>query len=136
MKNRKKIHDDWETPKYLLKIIKDEFGKFYDPCPINAKFNGLKERWRKVNYINPPYNLKDKTAFVKKAIFEASQGNTCILLLPASTETQIFMELWNSAHEIRLLHKRVCFEGYNTKGDFVKDKTGQGGLLHIKSNSL
>ena len=131
MKNRKKIHDNWGTPKYLLDMIRKEFGKFYDPCPINTKFDGLKIEWKKVNFINPPYNQKDKTAFVKKAIFEASQGKTCILLLPSSTETDVFMELWNAAHEIRFLYKRVCFEGCNTKGEFVKDKTGQGGSMLV-----
>ena len=115
MKNRKKIHDNWKTPDYLLKLIRKEFGDFYDPCPINATFDGLKTEWRKVNYINPPYNLKDKTAFVKKAVYEASQGKRCILLLPVATDTKLFIDLLNYAHEIRFLHKRVCFEGYNSK---------------------
>jgi len=110
-------------------MIRKEFGNFFDPCPINHKFDGLKIRWKKVNFINPPYNIADKTNFVRKAIFEASQGKTCILLLPSATETKIFMEMWNYAHEIRFLYKRVKFKGYNTKGEYVEDKTGQGGSM-------
>jgi len=47
MKIRKKIHDDWETPDYLLEqeivpIFESNKGKYYfDPCPIHASFNGL-----------------------------------------------------------------------------------------------
>jgi hypothetical protein len=36
MKNRKPIHDNWETPKELLDKLEEEFGEMFDPCPINA----------------------------------------------------------------------------------------------------
>lgn len=134
MKNRKIIHDNWETPNYLLDMIRKEFGSFYDPCPLNADFDGLKSDWKAVNYINPPYNLKYKTLFVKKAITESLQGKICILLLPVTTETQCFKELWNYANEIRFLYKRVCFKGLNSKGEYVKDKTGQGGSMLVIMN--
>ncbi len=124
-------NDDWATPDYLLDMIRDEFGEFFDPCPLNAKFDGLKVTWKKVNFINPPYSLTKKRSFVKKAIVEASQGKTCILLIPVTTETKIFMDLWNTADEIRFLHKRVKFKGYNTKGEYVTDKTGQGGSMLV-----
>ena len=129
MKIRKKINDDWSTPDYILDWVKKKYGSYFDPCPINPNFDGLNIKWRKVNFVNPPYTLKLKTAFVMKAIYEASQNKTCILLLPAATETRLFIELWNFSHEIIFVHKRIKFKGYNTKKEYVTDKTGQSGSL-------
>lgn len=143
MKHRIKSHDDWETPSYLLKQIEDEFGKFFDPCPLNAKFNGLDVEWRKVNYINPPYNRKDKEAFIRKAYEESKKGKMCVMLLPVSTSTKIFHEVILPNAEIRFLRGRVKFIGYNTKRERVSEKTGQhdsmlvifnGGLENVRTN--
>ena len=125
MKNRKKIHDDWETPNYILDAIKDEFGDFFDPCPLNADFDGLKIDWKAVNYINPPYNRKDKELFIRKAYSEYLKGKTCIMLLPVSTSTKIFHELIYPNAEIRFLKGRVKFKGYNSTGEYVTNKAGQ-----------
>ena len=125
MKIRKKIHDDWETPQWLLKEIESEFGKFFDPCPINADFNGLNVQWEKVNYINPPYNRTDKEDFIRKAYDESQRGNICIMLLPVSTSTYIFHDVIYPNAEIRFLKGRVKFIGINTKGEKVTNKCGQ-----------
>ncbi len=125
MKNRKKIHDDWETPKYLLDELCGEFGNMFDPCPLNPKCDGLKIPWTKVNFINPPYNRKDKEAFIRKAYEESKKGKTCVMLLPVSTSTKIFHEIIYPNAEIRFIKGRVKFKGYNTKGDLVENKCGQ-----------
>jgi hypothetical protein len=125
MKNRKKIHDDWKTPEWMLEDIRKEFGEFFDPCPINPDFNGLEIEWQKVNYINPPYNRKDKEAFITKAFTESKKGKICIMLLPVSTSTKIFHDLILPNAEIRFLRGRVKFKGYNTKGKYVTNNCGQ-----------
>jgi site-specific DNA-methyltransferase (adenine-specific) len=125
MKIRKKIHDDWETPDWLLDKIRAEFGEFFDPCPLDANFNGLEVDWKKVNYINPPYNRKDKEAFILKAYGESQKGNTSIMLLPVSTSTVIFHEVILKHAEIRFLRGRVKFKGYNSKGEYVENQCGQ-----------
>lgn len=125
MKNRLKIHDDWETPEWLLKDIRKEFGEFFDPCPINSKFNGLQIEWQDVNYINPPYNQKYKELFINKAFTESKKGRTCIMLLPVSTSTYIFHDVIYPNAEIRFLKGRVKFKGVNGKGELVDDKPGQ-----------
>ena len=125
MKNRKKIHDDWETPEHILELIKEEFGDFFDPCPIYADFDGLKIDWKDVNYINPPYNRKDKELFIRKAYNEHLKGKTCIMLLPVSTSTKIFHEIIYPNAEIRFLKGRVKFKGYNSRGEYVTNKPGQ-----------
>ena len=125
MKVRKKVHDNWKTPEYLLKDIKKEFGSFYDPCPLNAKFNGLKTNWGKVNFINPPYNRKDKELFVKKAILESKKEKVCVCLLPVSTSTKLFHDhILPNKPEIRFIKGRVKFEGINSTGDLVSNKCG------------
>tara|TARA_R100000808_G_C2123135_1_gene133960 strand:+ start:326 stop:730 length:405 start_codon:yes stop_codon:yes gene_type:complete len=125
VKNRKKIHDDWETPDSILYMIREEFGDFFDPCPIHSDFDGLKIDWKSVNYINPPYNQKDKEAFIRKAFAESNKGKTCIMLLPVSTSTKIFHEIIYPNAEIRFLKGRVKFKGYNAKGEYVTNKAGQ-----------
>ena len=126
MKNRKPIHDDWATPKYLIEEIRQEFGEFFDPCPLNADFDGLEIEWKEVNYINPPYSRMIKEAFIRKAHQESTSGKTCIMLLPVSTSTKIFHEvIYPNAEEIRFLKGRVKFIGINTKGEKVENKCGQ-----------
>lgn len=125
MKIRLPMHDNWETPTYLLDQIRQEFGEFFDPCPANPDFDGLAISWKDVNYINPPYNRKDKEAFIKKSFEESKHGKTCILLLPVSTSTKIFHEIIYPNAEIRFLKGRVKFIGINTKGEKVSDKCGQ-----------
>ena len=112
MKVRKKIHDDWKTPDWLLDDIRLEFGDFFDPCPLNANFNGLEIDWQDVNYINPPYNRKDKEAFINKAYQEYLKGKTCVMLLPVSTSTKIFHKIIYPYAEIRFLKGRVKFLGH------------------------
>ena len=128
MKNRKKIHDDWETPKVMLDYIKKKYfnGKdFFDPCPINHKFNGLVCAWKDRNYINPPYNRKDKELFIRRAHLESLVGQHCVMLLPVSTSTKIFHEVILPNASIEFLKGRVKFIGINTKGERVTNKCGQ-----------
>lgn len=127
MKKRKPIHDNWKTPDWLLNQIRKEFGEFYDPCPLNADFDGLTLSWGldKPVYINPPYSRKLKEAFIRKAYDHAIRGGKCIMLLPVSTSTNIFHEIIKpNAKEIRFLHGRVKFEGVNSKGEKVFNKCG------------
>ncbi len=131
MKNRKKIHDDWETPEYIYNLVitpifENNLGKdFFDPCPINPTFDGLKIDWKEQNYINPPYDRKLKEAFIRKAFEESKKGKLCVMLLPVSTSTKIFHEVIYPNAEIRFLKGRVKFIGINSKGEKVSDKCGQ-----------
>ena len=125
MKNRLPIHDNWETPESLLSQIRQEFGEYYDPCPLNADFDGLQKEWDNVNYINPPYHRKVKEAFIRKAYEESKKGKVCIMLLPVSTSTKIFHEIIYPNAEIRFLKGRVKFKGVNGEGQLVSNKCGQ-----------
>jgi len=47
MKNRdgSENNDDWATPKKLYDELNNEFNFDFDPCPLNAKFDGLACEW-------------------------------------------------------------------------------------------
>jgi len=108
----------WSTPPELLKAIRDEFGNYFDPCPLNAQFNGLEIDWKETNFINPPYDRKGKELFIRKAYAEWKKGKTCILLIPVSTSTKIFHELIYGQAEIRFIEKRIKFGGSKSCGTF------------------
>lgn len=116
MKNRKPMKDDWETPKEFIKELEKEFGRMFDPCPINYKVDGLKIDWNKVNFVNPPYSRKLKEAFIRKAFEESEKGKTSIMLLPVSTSTKIFHKIIYPNAEIRFIKGRLKFSGLKTSG--------------------
>lgn len=122
--------DDWATPDWLLDKIREEFGDFFDPCPLHADFDGLSmTEWGDVNYINPPYSAPLKELFIEKAYAQFLKGKKCILLLPAATETRIFHNIIAPNAEVRLLFRRVKFKGYNSKGEYTESGTGQSGSM-------
>ena len=117
--------DHWATPKWLYNKLDNEFNFDFDPCPLNADFNGLEIEWGNSNFVNPPYNRKDKPLFIEKAFSEALFGKLSILLIPVSTSTKIFHDLILPFAEIKFLKGRVAFEGINTKREFVKNTKGK-----------
>lgn len=127
MKNRNLEHkNDWRTPENLLSELKEEFWEMFDPCPFQhdiEKWDWLKISWGAVNFVNPPYSLDLKVAFVKKAIEESKLGKVCIMLLPVSTSTKLFHEfIFLNKKEIRFLKWRVKFSWWNTKWEWVDNK--------------
>lgn len=127
MKNRNIEHkNDWATPYSVLIPLREEFWEMFDPCPFQHNtddWDWLDIEWKDVNFINPPYSLKLKTDFVKKAIQESKKWKTCIMLLPVSTSTKLFHEhILPNKKEIRFLKWRVKFSWWNTKWEFVDSK--------------
>jgi len=120
--------DDWATPAYFYEPLNKEFSFDFDPCPLRHNINEWD--WLEIergtnNFVNPPYNLKGKVAFVRKAIAESKKWKLCVCLIPVSTSTKLFHEdILPENPEIRFIFKRIRFEGYNTKWEFVKTKTG------------
>jgi len=108
----------WKTPKSLYKSLDNEFHFNFDPCPNNAKFDGLKIAWKKSNFVNPPFsNQKD---WIKKAYEESLKrlghchncyGKICVLLLPARPDTKIFHEIiFPYASQIRFIKGRLHYD--------------------------
>ena len=124
MKQRKPIHDNWSTPPEVYNPLYNEFDFDFDPCPLNADFDGLKQKWGRSNFINPPYSQKLKEAFINKAFDESKKGKICVMLLPVSTSTKIFHDIILPNCEIRFLRGRVKFKGINSYGELVTKKCG------------
>jgi len=114
--------DHWKTPQYLYDELNKEFNFDFDPCPLNANFDGLSISWGKSNFVNPPYNRIDKPKFIEKAYREWRKGKTVVMLIPASVSTKHFHELILPYAEIRFLRGRIAFEGINTKGQLSNKK--------------
>lgn len=131
MKNKNLIHsDNWATPRTLYDALDAEFDFDFDPCPLNTgeitpETDGLKIMWGERNFVNPPYSRKLKEAFVNRAVGFKAVGRLSVLLLPVSTSTVLFHEVIRpNADDIRFLKGRVKFEGFNTFGDRVTNRTG------------
>jgi len=111
-----------ETPDYLKKEIVDEFGEYFDPCPVNPKEDGLKIDWDldKINYVNPPYSRGQIKLWVKKCDLEFKKGAKIVLLIPAYTDTKYFHEyIYQKPYlEIRFLKGRIKFKGYQNASSF------------------
>lgn len=129
-KVRNAAGDDWATPKHVYNLLNEEFNFTCDPCPYqwdgNPETDGLLINWGTMNFVNPPYSLKLKTAFVKKAIQEwKDHGNQTVFLIPCSTSTILFHDfIYPNASEVRLVERRIKFSGVNTKGEFVDSVAG------------
>jgi len=73
--------------------------------------------WKKSNYVNPPYN--NQKAWVEKAYNESLKNKTCVMLLPARTDTRLFHDIiLPFAKEIRFIKGRLRFEQYNNSAPF------------------
>lgn len=101
--------DHWATPKPLLNELDAEFNFDFDPCPLHATFDGLKVSWGHSNFVNPPYNRKDKPKFIQKAYDEWNLGKTSVLLIPAAVSTKQFHDLILPHAEVGFLKGRIKF---------------------------
>lgn len=104
--------DNWTSPKWIL----EEFKDYYDPCPLRAKFDGLKKPWMKFNYCNPPYS--DIRTWIEKAISESEGGGITVMLLPARTDTRWFQELLYGKYEIKFIKGRLKFGNEKNSAPF------------------
>ena len=123
MKKRQK-NDMWETPPEFYNKLNAEFNFNFDPCPLDADFDGLIIEWKERNFINPPYSRGLKESFIRKALTESRKGKLCVMLLPVSTSSKIFHEVILPNAEVRFIEGRIKFIGINTEGKKVDNKCG------------
>ena len=116
-----------KTPDDLYNILDNEFHFDFDPCPefispavdqtCFGRDDGLTISWKKSNYCNPPYN--NQKAWVEKAYNESLKNKTCVMLLPARTDTKLFHNfIFKKAREIRFIKGRLQFGGYTNSAPF------------------
>ena len=95
----------WSTPKNIYQSFMDR--GFFDPCPINPEFDGLKIEWSDKNFVNPPYNAIDE--WIDKALIERERGRTSIFLIPARTDTKWFRKLFEANCYFSFIQGRLKF---------------------------
>ncbi len=108
----------WETPQAFFDELDTEFGFTLDVCalPENAKcpryftpaVDGLKQPWRGVCWMNPPYG-REIGKWVAKAYESAKEGATVVCLLPARTDTAWWHSYVLEAAEVRFVRGRLRF---------------------------
>lgn len=118
---------DWETPAFLFQKLNEEFNFTCDVCAVesNAKcdefytpeIDGLSQNWHGTIWMNPPYG-REVSKWVKKAHEQSQQGCVCVCLLPVRSDTRWWHDYVMNASEVRLLSKRLSFEGSNNKAPF------------------
>lgn len=103
-----KKSDHWSTPPETYAALDREFRFNFDPCPLNANFDGLLVPWRGRVFVNPPYS--NISAFLAKARQELGRGaSVCVFLIPARTDTKWFHEYIYNKSEIRFIKGRLKF---------------------------
>lgn len=111
-----------ETPDWLKNEIEQEFGFYFDPCPVDPTFDGLMINWpcNRPVYVNPPYKRGHISKWVEKCAKEHKKGCKIILLIPAYTDTKYFHEhIYQKDNiEIRFLKGRIKFKGYKSAASF------------------
>ena len=77
--------------------------------------DGLKMKWKKLNWCNPPFDECAK--WIKKAYEEQQEGNETVMLIPVRTETKYWHDyiLHNPKVKIEWLRKGYCFIHPDTK---------------------
>jgi len=123
--------DNWRTPPYFYEPLNAEFDFDFDPCPYNdgeilPENDGLLIEWGCRNFVNPPYSIALRTAFIKKAVIESKKGKLCVLLLPViGTATKLFHDiiLPNLSEPIRFVKGRVKFMRKLENGEWEGKKS-------------
>jgi phage N-6-adenine-methyltransferase len=110
---------DWETPDEVFGALNAEFGFEIDVCATaeSAKcprfysidHDGLKQAWRGVCWMNPPYGSA-LPKWMAKAYTESVKGATVVCLVPARTDTRWWHD-FAMRGEIRLIRRRLRFRG-------------------------
>jgi len=109
--------DDWHTPQWLFDILHKEFKFKLDVCAtaksakckryFTRRDDGLKQTWRGVCWMNPPYG-REIGAWIEKAHQSAKDGATIACLVPARTDTAWWWD-YCTRGEIRFLRGRLQF---------------------------
>ena len=101
-----KPSDNRATPKWL----KDVFGGWFDPCPLNPNpiVDGLTLEWQDKTFLNPPYS--NPSAWIFKAIEESKQGKKIVILMRFDPTTKYFRALIENNAHIFYCGERLKFE--------------------------
>ena len=105
------------TPQEFFDKLNDEFNFDLDVCAdefnakclayFSKKYDGLKQEWHGVCWMNPPYG-REISAWMRKANESAKNGATVVCLVPARTDTNWWHQ-YAIQHEVRFVRGRLKF---------------------------
>lgn len=95
--------DDYATPTHIKRLFKG----WFDPCPLEPSCDGLEIPWGERTFVNPPYS--NPAPWVEKAIAEAKDGKTVVMLLRVDTSTKWFARLVQADAEMLWFSRRLHF---------------------------
>lgn len=110
---------EWATPLAFYEELNKEFGFTLDPCSTTENHkcdkyftkedDGLSKDWSgETVFCNPPYG-RELPKWVEKCHTESQKGATCVMLIPARTDTSYFHNYIYGKHEIRFIKGRLHF---------------------------
>lgn len=121
---------DWGTPTKLFQELNHEFVFTLDAAAsdqntkckhyFTESSDGLNQDWGNHNsiFLNPPYG-RAIPKWVEKAYNESLKPNTTIVcLIPVRSDTKWWHNFVMKSSEIRLMNRRLTFEGANNKAPF------------------
>ena len=112
---------DWKTPKWLYRVLDNEFDFTHDPCPSRRDRwpleNGLCEEWGECNFVNPPYG-REIGKWIRKGFEESRKGRLVVFLIPSRTDTSWWHTYIMKADEIRFIYGRLKFQGAKNSAPF------------------
>lgn len=107
-----------QTPEWLKAHLRRSVGRYFDPCPASPRFDGLAVPWRKVNYVNPPY--EDVSLWMAKAVREwTAHGRVSLFLIPFRMHTRYIREAAPHISRWILLRRPPAFQGYKSRPPFA-----------------
>ena len=134
----------WETPQDFFDKLNAKYKFNTDVCAIKGnakcrnyftpKINGLKQAWKGVCWMNPPYGRKHTINWVEKAYSESRKGCAVVALLPARTDTKWFHEyIYNKPNvAVEFIKGRLKFGGSKNAAPFPSMIVVFGKKLAVK----
>lgn len=118
--------DLWSTPKEFFIKLHEEFIFNTDVCAsddnallphyFTKETDVLKQDWKGVCWMNPPYG-REIGAWMKKAHESSKSGVTVVCLVPARTDTN-WWHNYAMQHEIRFIKGRLKFGNSKNSAPF------------------
>lgn len=118
--------DLWETPQDFFDKLNLKFNFETDVCATQenakcAKFftkqdDGLKQDWRGVCWMNPPYG-RQIGKWMKKAYEQSKNGATIVCLVPARTDTAWWHD-YAAKGDVEFIRGRLKFGGHKNSAPF------------------
>jgi len=104
------MSDNYETDEWLIDLFDRKM--WYDPCPLHGitSSDGLKGRWPKWTFVNPPYS--NPKPWVEKAIRHVKYSDdpaTVVMLLKHDSSTEWYRLLHEAGAKFLMIQGRLKF---------------------------